>query len=172
MTIPTTTGFSPTGQQRSVLPDPFLLLVVFGCCCVVVGGLIAAVTGPLKFADGSWLAAYLVLVGGAGQCILGWMPRWIAARPTPRSQGWAQLTCWNAGNAAIIAGTLGDLPVAVDVGGALLVAGLAIAWHATRHSTQRSRASRAACWTYRCFLLVLLISIPVGAALAHLRSPI
>lgn len=43
--------------------DPATILTATGVGCVVLGGVIAAVTGPLDLAHGSWLAAYLVLVG-------------------------------------------------------------------------------------------------------------
>ena len=48
--------------------------VAFGAVallCVVAGGLVAAVTGPLRLEHGSWAAAYLVLVGGVAQGALG-----------------------------------------------------------------------------------------------------
>jgi hypothetical protein len=38
---------------------------------VVAGGSVAAVNGASSFAHGSWLAAYLVLVGGVAQLLLG-----------------------------------------------------------------------------------------------------
>jgi hypothetical protein len=38
---------------------------------VVVGGIVAAVNSASPFPHGSWLAAYLVLVGGASQVALG-----------------------------------------------------------------------------------------------------
>ncbi len=75
---------TPTTGSDTMLPgvgDPARLLVVVGTCCVVLGGFVAAVTGPLTLADGSWLAAYLVLVGGLAQCALGQVPSWLTAPP-------------------------------------------------------------------------------------------
>jgi len=41
-------------------------MTVGGAGCVIVGGLVAAVTGPSGLEQGSWLAAYSVLVCGVG----------------------------------------------------------------------------------------------------------
>ncbi|MCE5292393.1 MAG: hypothetical protein LLG14_24605, partial [Nocardiaceae bacterium] len=46
-------------------------LVVLGMSQVILGGLVAAVTRPLALTHGSWLAAYLVLVGGVAQYTMG-----------------------------------------------------------------------------------------------------
>jgi hypothetical protein len=46
---------------------PAEILIFVGASCVVLGGLVAAFTGPLQLTDGSWLAAYLVLVCGEAQ---------------------------------------------------------------------------------------------------------
>ncbi len=48
--------------------DPASILLMSAALSVIVGGLVAAVAGPLGLAQGSWLAAYLVLVCGVG----GW----------------------------------------------------------------------------------------------------
>lgn len=144
---------------------PARVFFVVGSCCVVLGGLVAAVTGPLELDKGSWLAAYLVLVCGVAQCAIGTAQARLAGRPIPPARGWSQLTCWNLGNAAVIAGTLIGVPVIVDAGGALLAITLGIALHAARHAV-----SGLAGWAYRWVLVVLLVSVPIGVVLAHLRD--
>lgn len=131
---------------------------------VVLGGLVAAVTDPLALDKGSWLAAYLVLVCGVAQHVMAL--RRARGRTPGASPGgaWAQLGLWNAGNAAVVAGSLAGVPGAVDAGSALLVGALALALRADR--TVPGPDLRA--WVYRGMLLVLLVSIPVGAVLAHL----
>ena len=47
------------------------MLTATGICSVALGGLVAAVAQPLDLAHGSWLAAYLVLVGGVAQGAMG-----------------------------------------------------------------------------------------------------
>jgi hypothetical protein len=44
-----------------------LAFVAVASALIVAGGLVAAVNGAAAFAHGSWLAAYLVLVGGVAQ---------------------------------------------------------------------------------------------------------
>ena len=44
-----------------------LACVAVASALIVAGGLVAAVDGAAPFAHGSWLAAYLVLVGGVAQ---------------------------------------------------------------------------------------------------------
>lgn len=149
-------------------------LVAVGAGCVILGGLVAAVTGPLGLEHGSWLAAYLVLVGGVAQVAFGLAPALLTARPA--SMGWSTLTAWNVGNTLVVAGTLAELPLMVDGGSVLLVIGLATALYAVRRSpghSERSEPRRAALlvgWAYRALLLVLLVSIPIGVVLAHVRA--
>jgi hypothetical protein len=165
---------SPSGPRRGSHPNPATVLTAIGVCSVVLGGLVAAVTGPLDLAHGSWLAAYLVLVGGVTQCAMG---QALLRRPDviqPR-RSWAQIGCWNVGNAVVIGGSLAGEPLVVDFGSALLVITLAIAFHAARPSAGTATrpaaggASPLVDHAYRTLLLVLAVSIPVGMALSHLR---
>lgn len=140
-------------------------LLAIGIACVVAGGLVAAVTGPLDLAHGSWLAAYLVLVGGVGQGAMGVARLLAPAPPHAAARGWGQLATWNIGNALVITGTLLTAPLVVDVGGLACVVALALA---LLHS--RRLRSAVASWAYRAVLAVLLVSVPVGLVLAHLRA--
>lgn len=131
---------------------------------VVLGGLVAAVTGPLSLSLGSWLAAYLVLVCGAAQCAIGLVQQRLAVRPSHTRTFWTQVLCWNVGNAAVIAGTLTAVPAVVDVGGALVVVPLVLTILAVRNSPRRLLSMG-----YSVVMGVLVISIPIGLTLAHLR---
>jgi hypothetical protein len=170
------TATSPSGPRRGSHPNPATVLTAIGVCSVVLGGLVAAVTGPLELSHGSWLAAYLVLVGGVTQCAMGQARLWWPA-VTPQRRGWAQIGGWNVGNAGVIGGTLAGEPVAVDVGSALLVIALAIAFHAARPGAGKAACSAAGAVSplvehaYRALLLVLAVSIPIGMALSQLRHP-
>jgi hypothetical protein len=159
-------------DHRLRLRQPAGAQIAAGASCVVLGGLVAAVTGPLALAEGSWLAAYLVLVCGVAQYAIGRAPELLSARPVDPRSGWAQLGCWTLGNVAVIGGTLSGAPIMDTAGGALLVAGLGIAWHAARgrNDPTAGRPTRIARWTYRCLLLVLLVSVPIGVVLANLRG--
>jgi len=140
---------------------------VVGAAAVVLGGLIAAVTGPLDLSKGSWAAAYLVLVAGAAQVVMG-----SARRRWPRSgsdaQGWAQFASWNVGNIAVIAGTVMGSTVVVFVGAALLVVALVLAFVATFRL--QGRADRMLLLWVRILLVLLAISIPIGVALSAIRN--
>ncbi|WP_445154723.1 hypothetical protein ACTWLI_00130 [Arthrobacter sp. Hor0625] len=132
---------------------------------IVLGGLVAAVAGPLHFDRGSWLAAYLVLVCGVAQCAISSQSRILGAAPLPPAQRWALFGCWNTGNALVIVGALVSIPLITDAGGLLLVAGLALAGAGTRHSQRLMMAL-----LLRAFYLVLVVSVPVGLVLSHLRA--
>lgn len=145
--------------------SPLLALVGVGTALVVLGGLVSAVTGPWELADGSWLAAYLVLVCGVAQCAMGLAQEYLGAHRLGSPVAWVQFVCWNVGNASVIVGTLSDSPLFVDCGGVVLLIALAISLYATR------RASRTLLgWGYRIVVAVLAVSIPVGILLAHTRA--
>ncbi|HSU70692.1 MAG TPA: hypothetical protein VLI70_04490 [Micrococcaceae bacterium] len=136
-----------------------------GVAFIVLGGLVAAAAGPFHFELGSWLAAYLVLVCGVAQCAISQQRRLLCAAPAPRTQRWVLLACWNAGNALVVAGALSSIPVVTDAGGLLLVAGLVLAAVGTRRAQRPLPAA-----LLRAFYIVLVVSIPVGLVLSHLRA--
>ena len=160
----------PTGPGYGLTSRPARVLVVAGACCVVLGGVVAAVTGPLELDKGSWLAAYLVLVCGVAQYAIGQAWARPAEQLDPRVLGWTQVASWNLGNAAVIGGTLTDIPLLVDIGALLLVIGLGIALRPVHSTAGQDSMSRLASRAYRGLLLLLLVSIPVGVGLAHLRG--
>ena len=162
-------GKSRPGRPEGSGPDPGTGLSVIGGGAVVWGGLVAAVTGPLELDHGSWMAAYLVLVGGVAQYAMGRARSW--RQDGLRRWGWAQVGCWNLGSALVIAGTLAGEPPLVDLGSTLLVVALVIALRAASLGA-RTSAARVP-WllelVYRVLLLVLAVSIPVGIVLSYLR---
>lgn len=129
------------------------------------GGLVAALTSPLDLPKGSWLAAYLVLVGGVAQCTIGRTQEALAPDSVPRKLWQMQYTGWNVGSLLVIVGSLTGEPYVVDVGGLLLLSALVIAVWVTRNA-----AASFLLWAYRAVLLLLVASMPVGLALAHLRA--
>jgi hypothetical protein len=148
-----------TSVWRPVLP-----YLAVGAGCVIAGGLVAAATAHAPSQQASWAAAYLVLVAGvaqiglaAGRILLS------VGRPSP-GRTHAELIAWNLGNAAVIAGTLTDRPLVVDLGGALLVGSLGLATLGVRGGHRWLRR------LYRALVVILLVSIPVGLLLAAQRS--
>lgn len=140
--------------------------VLIGIGCVIVGGLVAAVTSPLSLENGSWAAAYLVLVAGVAQVGLAAGQAWLPARPpTIRLTMW-ELAAWNGGNAAVLAATLAGTPLFVAVGGLSLLVALVLfvcGAKGPRAGTTRWLA------TYRLGVGVLVISVPVGLVVSVLR---
>lgn len=137
-----------------------------GGASVIAGGLTAAVTGPIQWGHGSWVAAFLVLVAGVAQIGVGAGQAYLAPLTPSATFIAAQCVMWSAGCATVIAGTLLSSPEVVVVGSAPLVAAVVMSIIALRGS----RAKRSAFLVlYRLLLVVLLASIPIGVALARAR---
>jgi hypothetical protein len=151
----------PVGARDAL---PFRVLAL---AWVITGGLVAAVTGPLGLAHGSWSAAFQVLVGGVMQGALGIAPAHLAARPVRGAMLRAQLGSWNLGCLAVIGGTLLTAPLLVDAGGLLLVGAMALMIRAVGRGARGPAWAR---WLFRAALVVTAVSIPVGLVLAHLRA--
>lgn len=141
--------------------------MVVGAVSVIAGGLVAAVTRPLDIEHGSWLAAYLVLVCGVAQVAIGAAQTWLVDPALGPGAEWAQVAIWNVGHILVIAGTLATTPLVVDVGGVLLVVAVGMALAATRGHRV---GPDLLLWAHRAVLVIVLVSIPVGLVLAHLRS--
>lgn len=162
----------PAAWSWSALSTAARVLVVTGVGSVVAGGLVAAVTDPLDVYRGSWVAAYLVLVCGVGQVCLGLVQAVPGTRALSPGAGWAQLTCWVLGNAAVVVGTLVETPLLVDAGAVLLVVALVAALLATRRDRVGpgpAGRARPLLLTSRVVLVVLVVGAPVGVLLSHLR---
>lgn len=93
---------------------------------IVVGGAVAAVNSAAPFDHGSWLAAYLVLVGGVSQILLGVGRTALPAPRPPLALHRAPLALWNLGSLVVPAGVLADLAPMVTVGSVALLAGLVL----------------------------------------------
>jgi hypothetical protein len=125
---------------------------------IVAGGLVAAVNSAAPFAHGSWLAAYLVLVGGVSQVLLG--VGGVALRATSGA-GRLELALWNAGTLVVAFGVLVDASAIVALGSAALLIALARFGAATaRGAPLRWRLA------YQALIVALASSVLVGCALA------
>lgn len=179
MRHPDRTGRQPVADDEAA-PTRSTWFVVLGAGQVVLGGLVAAIAAPLELDHGSWLAAYLVLVGGVAQYVLGRAPGWFGDRPGENSI-MAQILLWNAGNAAVLAGTLFGIVYLVDAGSIALVLVLLSRMNSTLHRSttpvpaRHTPTIRGASPTllrvvYMAALIALTVSVPVGLVLAHLRA--
>jgi hypothetical protein len=138
-----------------------------GAACVVAGGLVAAITRPTGFDLGSWLAAFLVLVGGVAPIVLGTGQAWLAAEAPPPGRVRAEATTWYLGVAATVGGTLAGAPVVTTLGGLASAAALVLFLRGVARPGPGRRG--AALVLYRAVAAVVLVSTPVGLALAWLR---
>ncbi|MBM7847727.1 hypothetical protein [Arthrobacter roseus] len=163
-TAPLPAETPPRAPERVWGTNPFRIL---GTAWVIAGGLVAAVTSPLQLAHGSWAAAYQVLVAGVAQNAFGTAQRALAPAPPSSRVVAAELLTWNVGSAAVIGGTLIRNPYVVDGGGLLLVIALAIMIRTVRG---KGEGPAWALWLYRILLVVILVSIPIGLTLAHVRA--
>jgi hypothetical protein len=136
--------------------------VVLSALMIVAGGLVAAVNSAAPFAHGSWLAAYLVLVGGVSQSVLCG-GRFVL--PAPRGSArleYVQLGLWNAGTAAVAVGVFTDAGVIVVVGSAIVLAALGCFAVGGGRGQPGARGHMI---LYRLVIVVLAISVLVGSML-------
>lgn len=108
-------------RERLVATRWFLLAATLA---LLAGGFVAAAIIHAPTQTMVWMVAYLVLVAGVAQVVLGLGQALLPARvPSP---GWraGEWLLFNLGNAGVIAGTLLGAPGLVAVGTALFVASL------------------------------------------------
>ena len=149
------------GGRRVVLDRSSATFALLGGALVVAGGLVAAINSATPFAHGSWLAAYLVLVAGVSQVLLGVGRLALLVREPPRRLIRAQLLLWNAGSVAVPAGVLADAALPVTAGSAALLAALACFAAGVRGVPLRAGAV-----AYHALIVALAGSVIVGSALA------
>lgn len=140
--------------------------VIVGSVAVIAGGVTAALTRPTDFELGSWLAAYLVLVGGVAQIALGLGQAWLADQPPRAAVVRSEVASWNLGSAATIVGSLASVPLVTTVGGAATFVALALFFRAARSGGPELRWPRL---LYLGLIAIVMISTPVGLALAWIR---
>ena len=155
-------------SMRRVWPGLVAALI-----CTIAGGLISAVSAHAPSQPASWAAAYLVLV--CGMATLGLvMGRGLLSGEAPGGRRLlAEFAAWMLGNALVIIGVLSSNPWIVDAGSIFLVGALALVVRGVLGGGARSNESSASRWMRRIFafvVLVLLVSIPIGMLLSHLRA--
>jgi hypothetical protein len=130
---------------------------------VVAGGLVSAVDSAAPFENGSWLAAYLVLVGGVSQVVLS-VGALALRGPAPADRtAVGRLALWNAGSLAVPAGVLAGAAGLVTAGSAVMLWSLVLFGLEARGAPGRVR--RAA-FAYLVIAASLAASVVVGSAIA------
>ncbi len=143
-----------------------VVFIVVGSAAIVAGGLVAAVTRPTGFEEGAWVAAFLVLVGGVAQILVGGGQAALVAVAPSRTTLAVELATWNLACAATVAGTLIASPPLTTLGGVALIASLVVFLVAVLKHGARPGWART---VYVAVVAFVLLSTPVGLVLAWVR---
>ena len=141
-----------------------------GVACVVAGGLISAIAASSPSENSSWAVAYLVLVGGVAQVAVGVGQSRLAARRLSPSFLLAEFLTWNVGNTAVIVGQLLGYQFVVDAGGVVLASSLVLLLAGARGALPSAAWERRSLYAYRLILLIVLVSIPIGLVVGHIKA--
>lgn len=133
---------------------------------VLTGGLLSAFSAAAPSYLASWAVAYLVLVVGFAQLVLGiGQDRLAVRRPRPGLVAAESLT-FNLANIAVLAGSLTSLVALTWIGAALIVVAMILFIWAVRGSGSNHRWLL---YLFRAMIVILLVSAPIGIVLAHAR---
>lgn len=146
--------------QRTRLTAARLFLIVAGVA-ILAGGLTAAAVAHAPTEHMVWMVAYLVLVAGLVQVVLG-VGQALLPTHLP-TQGFlaAECICFNLGNAGVIVGTLVSSVALVAIGTAVFAASLAMFLYGVRKA-RPGWPSQA----FRAVLAITCISAIVGLILS------
>ena len=108
------------------------LFLIVALLAIVAAGTIAAAMAHAPSRKLLWMVAYLVLVVGVTQAVLGIGQALLAMRETTGPVRLVECAMFNLGNAGVIVGTLCSLWSLVLAGTLLFAVALAIFLHATR----------------------------------------
>lgn len=151
----------PDLRARLHAARPFLLT---GLLALLIAGFVAAAIAHAPTRPLVWMVAYLVLVAGVAQGVLGLGQALLPAQlPSPRWRA-GEWALFNLGNLGVIAGTLLVRPALVAVGTALFVAAL-LAFLLGVRGAGRGWLLHA----FRAVLVVTCLGACVGLALSVAR---
>jgi hypothetical protein len=146
--------------------------VACGAAYLTAAALVAAVHATAPVTRGWWLVAFLSLVGGVSQLLLGPGLLALARRsgapaPGARAAG-AELVLWNLGTLTVAVADLAPSMVGVVAGSALLVIALALFAGALRRIRATARhPARGWVGAYALLLVFLAASVVVGVLLTY-----
>jgi hypothetical protein len=135
-------------------------------------GTIAVANTIAPVAHGWWLVAYLALVGGLSQSLLGTGLSVLAirtgARTPAESTTWSQFALWNTGVVIVAIADLAAAPVGVLIGSVLLLVALGFFAVALRQTKATAVSPMAlGVIVYGLLIAFLVASVVVGAGLAE-----
>jgi len=145
-------------------PIPFAIIASFS---IIIAGFISAITAFSLSYFASWVVAYLVLVVGVAQLMLGFGQAYLAEEAPSQSLLIAEIVLFNAANIATIAGTLLSWLVIVYIGAIFMIVSLALFLWGVRI------ANRKHIWLlygFRAIVFILIISAGIGLVIASLKK--
>jgi hypothetical protein len=143
---------------------PFLSV---GGASVVAGGLLSAATAPTPGYTASWAVAYIVLVAGVAQLVLGIGQAKLAPhQPSGRILALESVS-FNLANVAVLAGTVIGAAWMVDIGAAFIVTALVLFIWSVRGT---GSANRWMLYGFRAVVVIVLVTTPIGLVIAHLKG--
>jgi len=157
---------APDGESAPERWRSNRLLLAVGGVAIVAGGLVAALARPMGWDHGSWLAAFLVLVAGVSQVGIGAAQAHLGRTAVDVRFTAVECVLWNGGCLGVVTGSLLASPAAVAIFSAPLVAVLAMSSFAVRQADRKS----GYVLLHRLLVGTLLVSIPIGIALAFVRG--
>ena len=125
--------------------------IVIGGAAIVGGGLVSAASALTPSYTASWAVAYLVLVVGVAQLILGLGQSSLATKRLTGGMIVGEAVAFNLGNVGVLAGTVFGQPVVLYLGAALIVAAQALFLWAVLGGNPSRRVLR---WGYRALIVV------------------
>lgn len=153
-----TNSLDPPMSRPAVIP-----FVLIGSLSIVLGGLLSAISAGTPSYLSSWSVAYLVLVAGVGQIVLGLGQALLATvQLSPRLIA-AQVLTFNIASVAVLAGTAISQTVLVYLGCGVFLISLALFVWGVRSSRAHNKF---ALYGFRTMLVILLISTPIGLILS------
>lgn len=149
--------------ERRAVATPFALA---GALSIVAGGVLASViAAPAPTRHGVWAVAFLILVLGVGQLVLGAGLTLLPAEPAGTRVAVVGCTLFSAAGVAIMTGVVSGYIVVFDIGAALMFGTLVLFLFGVRHGGHRGWPL----YGYRLVIAVLLVSIPIGTLITTTR---
>lgn len=149
-------------------------ILAIALASTIAGGLVAGITAHAPTQPATWAAGYLVLVGGVATFGLTLGRGLLSAGKLTQQRIGIEFAAWMAGNALVLAGGLVEVPWLVDIGSLLLAVALALVVFGVQHGGDSGPGEAVGPkwmrWLFLALVIVLLISIPIGAVISHLRS--
>lgn len=145
-------------MNRSVVP-----FAVIGAIGVIAGGLVSAAAAGSPSYNSSWSVAYLILVVGVAQFVLGLGQAYLAPSPPSGQLISAEIIALNLANIAVLVGTIFEWTVLVFAGSVLFIVALALFLWAVRIANS---SHIGLLYGFRTIVAVLIVSAGVGLVIA------